>query len=104
MADTVRIPLTIEEQLERYVNASKHTHHERYEVLWHAWNQNKRWIAQLLQGTMLSFSTFSRHDESHAQTVLHNIEMILGENRVGLLSASDCFLILHTVYIHDIEC
>ncbi len=102
MADTVRIPLTIEEQLERYVNASKHTHHERYEVLWHAWNQNKRWIAQLLQGTMLSFSTFSRHDESHAQTVLHNIEMILGENRVGLLSASDCFLILHTVYIHDI--
>ncbi len=102
MEDTLRIPLTIEEQLERYVNASKHSHHERYEVLWHAWNQNKRWITQLLQGTMLSFPTYSRHDETHAQTVLHNIEMILGEKRVALLSATDCFVLLHTVYIHDI--
>lgn len=102
MEGVVKIPLTIEEQLERYVTASKHTHHERYEVLWHAWNQNKRWIMQLLQGTMLSFPTYSRHDESHAQTVLHNIEMILGEKRVELLSATDCFVILHTVYIHDI--
>lgn len=102
MEDTLRIPLTIEEQLERYVNTSKHSHHERYEVLWHAWNQNKRWITQLLQGTMLSFPTYSRHDETHAQTVLHNIEMILGEKRVALLSATDCFMLLHTVYIHDI--
>ena len=102
MEDVVKIPLTIEQQLERYVTASKHTHHERYEVLWHAWNQNKRWIMQLLQGTMMSFPTYSRHDETHAQTILHNIEMILGEKRVRLLSATDCFVILHTVYIHDI--
>ena len=47
MADTVRIPLTIEEQLERYVNASKHTHHERYEVLWHAWNRSEEHTSEL---------------------------------------------------------
>ena len=96
------IPLTIEGRLERYVKDSDHANHERYNILWHAWCQNKRWIMQLLEGTMLSFSTFSRHDETHAQTVLHNIERILGENRIAALSATDCFMILHTVYIHDI--
>lgn len=102
MENTGGIPLTIEERLERYVRESSHANRERYEVLWHAWSQNKRWIMQLLEGTMLTFSTYSRHDETHAQTVLHNIEMILGEDRIIALSATDCFMILHTVYIHDI--
>ncbi|MGF0031672.1 HD domain-containing protein [Bariatricus sp. SGI.154] len=92
--------LTIEGQLERHYLNEKHT--ERNEVLWHAWCQNKRWLSQLLEATMSSFPTYSKHDESHANTVLHNIEMILGENRIGELSASDCFMLLHTVYIHDI--
>ena len=96
------ISVTIEERLERYVKESNHANHERYNVLWHAWSQNKRWIMQLLEGTISSFPTYSRHDETHAQTVLHNIEMILGENRINALSATDCFMMLHTVYIHDI--
>lgn len=96
----VNYPLTIEKQLERYYISEKHT--ERHAVLWHAWNQNKRWITQLLQTTLCSYPTYSKHDESHAQSVLHNIEMILGEDRIAELSASDCFLLLHTVYIHDI--
>lgn len=96
----VSYPLTIEKQLERYYISEKHT--ERHAVLWHTWNQNKRWITQLLQTTLCSYPTYSKHDESHAQSVLHNIEMILGEDRIAELSASDCFLLLHTVYIHDI--
>lgn len=96
----VNYPLTIEKQLERYYISEEHT--ERHAVLWHAWNQNKRWITQLLQTTLCSYPTYSKHDESHAQSVLHNIEMILGEDRIAELSASDCFLLLHTVYIHDI--
>lgn len=92
--------LTIEGQLERHYLDERHT--ERNEVLWHAWCQNKRWLSQLLEATMSSFPTYSKHDESHAVTVLHNIEMILGEDRIRELSASDCFMILHTVYIHDI--
>ena len=102
MDRTGGIPLTIEDRLERYLKESSHANRERYNVLWHAWSQNKRWIMQLLEGTMLSFSTYSRHDETHAQTVLHNIELILGEKRIAALSATDCFMILHTVYIHDI--
>lgn len=102
MVGNIKVPLTIEKQLERYTQEVSSTGKERYEILWHTWNQNKRWIAQLLEGTMLSFPTYSKHDGTHAQTVLHNIEMILGEDRVAMLSATDCFLILHTVYIHDI--
>ena len=92
--------LTIEGQLENYYLHEDHT--ERNEVLWHAWCQNKRWLSQLLEATMSAFPTYSKHDESHASTVLHNIEMILGEARIRELSASDCFMLLHTVYIHDI--
>lgn len=92
--------LTIERQLENYYLSDKRT--ERNEILWHAWCQNKRWLSQLLETTVSSFPTYSKHDESHARTVLHNIEMILGEKRVAELSASDCFMLLHTVYIHDI--
>ena len=88
--------LTIERQLEKYYEKEKHA--ERNAVLWHAWCQNKRWFSQLLETTLGSFPSYSRHDESHAQTVLHNIELILGEDRIRELSASDCFMLLHTVY------
>lgn len=100
MDDYLKMPLTIEDQLQHYVDNPRHT--ERHEVLWHAWKQNKRWLVQLLEGTRDSAPMFSRHDETHAQTVLHNIELILGEDRIKTLSASDCFILLHTVYIHDI--
>lgn len=93
--------LTIERHLELLYFSNTH-HGERYEILWHAWCNNKRWLVQLLQTTLSSFPTYSKHDESHASTVLTNIEMILGEKRIRELSASDCFMILHTVYIHDI--
>ncbi|MBD5493738.1 MAG: hypothetical protein HDR12_05005 [Lachnospiraceae bacterium] len=95
-----RIHQTIEGQLEYYYRNGQHT--ERNGILWHAWCQNRRWLSQLLETTMGSFPAYSKHDESHAKTVLHNIEMILGEKRIRDLSASDCFMLLHTVYIHDI--
>lgn len=93
--------LTIERQLEQFQMNDVH-HAERYEILWHSWHNNKRWLVQLLQTTISSFPSYSKHDESHAATVLTNIEMILGEERIAELSATDCFVILHTVYIHDI--
>lgn len=92
---------TIEEQLKSYVMDNEYTT-ERHEILWHAWKHNKRWLAQLLEWVMASFPSYSRHGESHATAILHSIEMILGEKQINELSASDCFLILHVVYIHDI--
>ena len=94
------IPLTIETQLESYTRYRNSTH--RHDVLWHAWNHSKGWIEKLLMWTLPSFPSYSLHDASHAESVLHNIEMILGEQNIKKLSASDCFMILHTVYIHDV--
>ena len=79
-----KVHLTIEGQLEYYYQKDQHT--ERNEILWHAWCQNKRWLSQLLETTMGSFPAYSRHDESHAKNVLHNIEMILSEKRIKELS------------------
>lgn len=94
------ITITIEEHLESYGKYDNST--KRHKRLWHAWAHNKGWLERLLQWTLNSFPGYSMHDASHAESVLHNIEMLLGESGIKQLSASDCFLILHTVYIHDI--
>ncbi len=92
--------LTIERQLQFY---ERHPdYNDRAATLWHAWHQNKKWLIRLLELTLASFPSYSRHDSSHADAVVHNIERILGEKRIASLSATDCFAILHTVYIHDI--
>lgn len=96
----LQIPLTIEKHLENY--SKMEGHNERHEKLWHAWYQNKNWLSQLLQVSLFSFPTYSKHDESHAASVMNNIEMILGQDRIASLSATDCFVLLHTVYIHDL--
>ncbi len=91
---------TIEEQLHLY---EKHPEgSERNAVLWHAWQQNKRWLIQLLELTIASFPAYSRHNASHAKAVLYNIERILGEERIKRLEPTDCFALLHVVYVHDI--
>lgn len=100
--EDVKFFLTIEKQLQRYTDEKNPESTDRHRTLWHSWNQNKRWIRQLLELTLPSFPTFSRHDVSHSQSVLHNIESILGEQRISKLSATDCFVLLHTAYLHDI--
>lgn len=92
--------LTIERRLQQYERHPDKS--ERSAILWHAWCQNKGWLKRLLELTLASFPSYSRHDASHAEAILHNIERILGESRIIDLSATDCFAILHTVYVHDI--
>lgn len=94
------VPLTIEKHLRDYSECKEHI--ERHEILWHEWNHNKRWLIQMQQLILPSFPSYSRHDVSHSEAVLHNIELLLGEENIRLLSATDCFVLLHTVYIHDI--
>lgn len=94
------IALTIEKKLKAYSECADHT--ERHEILWHEWNHNKRWLVQLQELILPSFPSYSRHDVSHSEAVIHNIEMLLGEKNIMELSATDCFVLLHTVYIHDI--
>lgn len=74
--DLLETGYTVEYHLKMYAESENAT--ERHKVLWYAWNQNKRWIAQLLEWTLSSFPTYSYHNSTHADTVLHNIERILG--------------------------
>lgn len=69
--------LTIEQQLQFYERRPEGN--ERAATLWHAWHQNKQWLIRLLELTLASFPSYSRHDSSHADAVVHNIERILGE-------------------------
>lgn len=94
------IPLTIERRLKAYTECENHI--ERHEIMWHEWNHNKRWLTQIQELILPSFPSYSRHDSSHSEAIIHNIEMLLGEENIQELSATDCFAILHTVYIHDI--
>lgn len=96
----VYLPYTIEQQLETYAKHSQKT--ERHEILYHTWYQNKKWLTTLLETTIIAYTNYSRHDASHAESVIHNIERILGEERIRMLSPTDCFLLLHVAYIHDI--
>jgi len=91
---------TIEGHLKSYAKAEEAT--RRYQILWHAWNQNKGWLAQMLEWTLPSFQTYSYHNASHADSVINNMERLLGEERIRQLSASDCFMLLHAAYMHDI--
>lgn len=92
--------VTIEGQLRMYEQHPEKS--ERSATLWHSWSQNKRWLSRLLELTLPSCPSYSGHGISHAEAVTQNIERILGERRIRELSATDCFAILHVVYVHDI--
>lgn len=77
--DRIHIPLTIERHLENYAKCRGND--ERYETLWTTWAHNKKWLTRMLQLVCQSFQSYSMHDASHSEAVLHNIELILGENR-----------------------
>lgn len=93
--------MTIEKRLELWAECKDSD--EVYSTLWHGWSQNKRWLSQLLELTLPSFPTYSRHDESHCKNVLKNIERILGYERIMKLSPTDCFMLLHVAYVHDLS-
>ena len=96
----IYIPLTIEKHLKNYNDHNDAT--EFHKILWNTWVQNKRYLSRLLEMTLQSFPSYSRHDASHAQAVLRNIEQLLGESRIAELSATDAFMLLHVCYLHDI--
>ena len=73
-----RMPWTIEQQLQAYATNPQRT--ERHEILWTSWLQDRRWLSQLLEYTVFSAPMYSRHNASHCEAVIHNIECLLGED------------------------
>jgi len=48
------------------------------------------------------FPHYSRHDFQHVESILENIEIILGNERIKQLTVGDTWLILMSAYLHDI--
>lgn len=95
-----KISLTLEQHLKNFTMYENKT--IRHDILWTTWCQNKRWLTHLLEYTLSSFPTYSLHDASHAESVIHNMELVLGPDRIDQLSATDTFMLLHVAYVHDI--
>ncbi len=66
------------------------------------WQFDRRLTAKALQNVSQLFPHYSRHDESHSQQIISNIERVLGDKRIIQLTASDAWLILESAFHHDI--
>lgn len=73
----------------------------RYENLYATWNLNKETCINALKSVSINYTHFSEHDDSHSQTIIDKIEMLLGD-RIRNLSPTDTWLILHAAYTHDL--
>ncbi|MFR8171095.1 MAG: hypothetical protein ACLU9Q_09775 [Marvinbryantia sp.] len=66
------------------------------------WRARKQTYISYLSTIFFDFQHYSQHDVSHSINILNYIELLIGRNRVKLLSASDLWLLLETAYFHDI--
>ncbi|HCG6065756.1 TPA: ATP-binding protein [Vibrio parahaemolyticus] len=71
-------------------------------VLGHQWGFDKQLVPKALQNVGNLFTHYSRHDESHSNQILVNIERILGVDRIKQLTATDTWLLLEAAYWHDV--
>ncbi|EGQ8194401.1 hypothetical protein I7104_003578 [Vibrio parahaemolyticus] len=71
-------------------------------VLGHQWGFDEQLVPKALQNVGNLFTHYSRHDESHSNQILVNIERILGVDRIKQLTATDTWLLLEAAYWHDV--
>jgi len=87
----------LEQQLKSIADNNKD-----YAPLWESWCINKRKLEAFLQVVIGVFPHYSLHDSTHSRNITNNIEMLLGDERILLLSATDIWLLLNSIYAHDI--
>ncbi len=71
-----------------------------YAELWSTWNLNKQTLDPILNTIIKDYPHYSFHDSSHSESILLNIERLLGNN-INKLSPTDLWLLLHVAYLHD---
>ncbi|MDK0734009.1 ATP-binding protein [Clostridium perfringens] len=72
-----------------------------YTNLYSSWALNKTNYTNILTTIQMNFPHYSLHDASHSESIITNIEMLLGEDRIQKLSPTDTWLILNCAYLHD---
>lgn len=66
------------------------------------WRYHKEQYCKIMDTIICDFSHYSRHDASHSLSILESMEMIIGDDRLVLLSKGDLWLLLEGAYSHDI--
>lgn len=72
---------------------------EKYLQQWHV---AKTHVPQLLNTISHYFPHYSLHDSTHSETILNNIELIMGAEVIEKLSTVDLWLLLSASYYHDL--
>ncbi|WP_315078356.1 hypothetical protein [uncultured Clostridium sp.] len=55
---------------------------EEYTNLYATWNLNKKTYKSVLKTVVMNYPHYSLHDDSHSESIITNIEMLLGEDRI----------------------
>lgn len=88
---------TLEEHFKDYSDK-----YEQVSEVYSLWILLKKDFSEKLNNVYRTFPYFSKHDVSHSRTIITNIELFLGEQRIKMLSATDTFMLLICAYSHDI--
>ena len=88
--------MTIEERLKQSIDLSKNSG-----ILWSQWSFDKSLLTRSLNVISSIFPHYSLHEASHSNSVISEIEKILGTN-IEKLSFIDAWLILEASYWHDV--
>ncbi|GAB3639715.1 HD domain-containing protein [Spirosoma arcticum] len=75
---------------------------QQVELLNSIWKLNKKFVPNAQNAISINFPHYSLHDNSHSETIIKNIESLLGEERIKQLSPTDTWLILMSAFTHDL--
>lgn len=95
--DELVLPYKLEQHLFEICNSNV-----AYANLLSVWNINKKMCQDVLSTVVMNYPHYTKHDISHCETIITNIEMLLGEDAIRSLSPTDTWLLLHAAYLHDI--
>lgn len=87
-------------KLETHLNKICESNDE-YKNLCSSWELSKKTYKQILRNVSINYPHYSLHDDSHSESIITNIEMLLGKERIERLSPTDTWLILNCAYLHD---
>lgn len=93
----ITVRYTLEYHLEEHCRQD-----QSFNMLLYSYQYNKRQICEVLDHVIMHFPHFSKHGASHSACIIASIELLLGEERIRRLSASDTYFILLAAYLHDI--
>ena len=91
-----KLPYKLEQHLMEVCNNST------YDNLLSSWKISKKICSEALSTVAISYPHYTKHDASHCEAILTNIEMLLGEDAIRSLTPTDTWLLLQSAYLHDI--